>query len=266
MSGNEPQAARPRSFLEAEGFRWLVVTLLIPLVGFVWDRVQDRDTARQIELENARGESDIVMKLMPALANTDEASAEQGIALALLLNLANRKALSPELASAVSLAIVAAQERVKEGKASVVEVAALSRIAAATDVTTTSGPTTGATRGPSTQTVAQELVVQVPRVYIHIFDPSDQEAATKLQEWIAGDRRWLAPGVENVTTTADRRGGRALEAPPSAQVRYFNGEDVAKADEVAQWLRDHGRPDAQTVKPNLPAPKGQLEVWFPRPR
>jgi hypothetical protein len=274
MPNNEAETPPSRSFWTAESFRWVIVTLLIPFTGFVWNEVQEREVDRQKDLErvradeqariaNARGESDIVIKLMPSLASKDDTSAEQGIALAILLNLASREALSPELASAISVAVVTAQQRVQNGKASEAERAALTNIAAATDVESTDPASTGTTRGGSTATAAQEFVVAVPRVYIHIFGQTHQGAAEELQKWIAYEKNWLAPGVENVAAAADRRGGRAPDAPAAVEVRFFNDEDAERAREVASWLSGRGAPDARSKKVNLKAPAGQLEVWFP---
>ncbi len=277
MPRNESEATPARSFWTAETLRWVVVTLLIPFVGFVWNEVQEREGARQERLErvradeqvrvaNARAESDIVIRLMPALANSDEASAEKGIALAILLNLASREALSADLASAVSIAVEATSVRVTAGNATEAEMTALSKIAAATDVASADAEATGVTRAGETPTVAQEFVVQVPRVYIHIFDQADQQAADELRKWIADDQRWLAPGIENVAAMAERRGGRAPEAPGSIQVRFFSEGDSERAKEVVSWLKEHGAPDADSRKVELKAPAGQLEVWYPRPR
>jgi hypothetical protein len=277
MPKSESEATPWRSFLTAESLRWVVVTLLIPFAGFVWNEVQKREVARQEHLEgvradeqvrvaNARAESDIVIRLMPALANKDEASPEKGIALAILLNLASREALSADLASAVAVAVEATAARVAAGNATEAEKTALSRIAAATDVASAGAEATAATRAGTTPTVAQEIVVQVPRVYIHIFDQTDRPRADALQKWIAYDQHWLAPGIENVVATAERRGGEAPAAPGTVEVRFFNVGDSDRAREVTSWLRGNGAPDTVIKKLDLKAPAGQLEVWFPRPR
>jgi hypothetical protein len=61
--------------LTSESVRWIVVTLLIPLAGFVWNEVEKRRVERQGELERARAESEIVIRLLPSLTSPDEADA-----------------------------------------------------------------------------------------------------------------------------------------------------------------------------------------------
>src|SRR5262249_43158462 len=127
MPDTDSTSGPSRPWWASEGTRWLIVTLLIPFAGVVWNEVQKHEVERQKQLErvradeqarvvNARSESDIVIRLLPALASGDEASPMRGVALAVLLNLANRQALSLELVSAVQVAVDTAQHRVREGK------------------------------------------------------------------------------------------------------------------------------------------------------
>jgi hypothetical protein len=55
----------------------------------------------------------------------------------------------------------------------------------------------------------------------------------------------------------------SAKMPGAAQVRYFNEDDRARAQEVAGLLKGIGL-DARVVRIGLPSPPGQLEVWFPR--
>jgi hypothetical protein len=273
MADSESRTHKSRWPWTSEAFRWIIVTLLIPFAGFIWNEVQKHDAERQKEIErvraeeqmrvqNARGESDIVIRLLPALATPDEGSPVRGIALAVLLNLADRDALSPDLVGAAQVAVDASQQRVRDGTATEPERAALSKLAAATDQLSAARATDG---GPSTAapTSARAFRVEVPRVYIQIFDEKDRRLAEVLQRWIIDEKRWLAPGIENVVATAARANRTPPRGRESADVRYFNEEDRAQAQEIVEWLAGNDVPGMATRVTNLRAPAGQMEVWFP---
>lgn len=274
MPGTDSTSGPSRPWWASEGTRWLIVTLLIPFAGFVWNEVQKREVERQKQLErvradeqarvvNARSESDIVIRLLPALASGDEASPMRGVALAVLLNLANRQALSLELVSAVQVAVDTAQHRVREGKATDAERVALSKIAAATDRTST-GSAPAPLGGGGATTPVQAFRVQVPRVYIQIYDEADRERARALQDFIVNKQRWLAPGVENVVATAARTNRKPPEGTSGWRVVYFNDEDRPRAGELASQIRATGAERVDVQRSTLKAPFGQLEIWSPR--
>lgn len=242
MPSIEASAQTPRPWWTTEGIRWAIVTLLIPFSGFVWDQVQTREIERQKQLErvkadeqarvaNARAESEVVIRLMPALSIPDDASPSRGIALAVLLNLANQKALSPELVSGVQVAVDLSQQRVRDGKATEAERAALTKIAASSDRQSASDAAAPAASG-------QSFALSVPRVYIQIFDEADVGKAKQLQAWVASEKHWLAPGFENVVAKA----AEAKRTPPkgtrTGDVRYFHQEDRANAGTLAEHLTE----------------------------
>jgi hypothetical protein len=70
-------------------------------------------------------------------------------------------------------------------------------------------------------------------------------------------------GFGDVATQVERT--NSARTPNTAQVRYFNEADKARALEVLNKLKVE-YPDAKLVPIKLPAPPGQLEVWFPRAR
>jgi hypothetical protein len=274
MPGTDSTGGASRAWWRGEGLRWVIVTLLIPFAGFVWNEVQEREVERQKALErvraeeqarvaNARSESDIVIKLLPALASGDEGSPMRGIALAVLLNLANRQALSPDLVGAVQVAVDTAQQRLREGKATEAERVALSKIAGATDRPSPSSIATGPgdARPPSP---VQAFQVQVPRVYVHIFDEADRERAQALRDWCTNEQRWLAPPIENVVATAARADRKPPAGTAATSVRFFNDEDRRRADDIAAFLRRTGTANVVVQPVKARAPSGQLEVWFPK--
>lgn len=275
MAETDPTSARAQTFWSGEAIRWVIVTLLIPFAGFVWNRVEkgsaerrhaleeQRDSARseaQRRLESARSESEIVIRLLPSLTSADEAA--RGIALAVLVNLASREALSSQLIGAVQVAISLTEKRVTEGKATPAEQVALSNLAETSDVPTSdSGKATPASSAPRPAPVYK---VQVPRVYIHIFDEADRPAARQLESWIKTDRRWLAPGIENVLATAARGSARAPTGSSSVEVRYFNEEDRDRAEQIVRYTISAGRRAVVKRVGNMRVPVGQIEVWFPQ--
>lgn len=262
MAGTDRSEASSRQW-GAETIRWVIVTLLIPFAGFVWNEVQEREAERQGEIERAQRESAIIIQLMPALSDPDENSARKGIALAILINLANREALAPELVGAVTdVAIEASEERVSAGLATDAERTALGTIAARTDRRSTSpdAPAAGATPSVSSTGVRQ---IEIPRVYIQIFDETDRASAQALKQWCTNEQRWLAPGIENVTATAERTGGEVPAGAEIGDVRYFNDVDRERAEAMVAWLTSNGV-RARTTSSSLSAPPGQIEVWFPK--
>lgn len=271
MVDTDPKTA-PRTRWTGESARWLVVTLLIPFAGFVWNEVEKRRIEREAQLdrtrldaqqrlESARAESEIVIRLLPSLTSSDEGP--RGVALAILVNLASKQALSPELVSSVQVAIDLATKRVTDGTASAAEQMALTNLAATTYVPTAEQSTTepGGTPPPPP---APQYQVRVPRVYLHIFDESDRDAAGQLQTWITSEKRWLAPAIENVVTTAARRNTKPPAASGTAEVRYFYDDDRALADDVASRMRMTGIASRPRQVNNPRAPSGQIEVWFPK--
>lgn len=64
----------------------------------------------------------------------------------------------------------------------------------------------------------------------------------------------VAKGVQHIATAA---------MPKTAQIRYFNDEDKAVADQALAILKARYK-DARIARMALPAPKGQYEVWLPQ--
>lgn len=235
-----------------ETLRWVVVTLLIPFVGFVWNEYSKRQAARQRDVEQRRADSELVVKLLPALVS-DPDSPSRAVALAVLVDLQRNGVVGKGMADGIQAALEESERRVREGRASPSEVSALTRIAVTEDkqavrVAGRAAPTT---------------VVEVPRLYIQIYDEVDRVAAEQLRRWARESKRWLAPGIENVTRTAAAKGTQVPRGSADARVLYFNDDDKPRAEAVGEWLRE-GNPTAVTVtRSDLAASPGQIEAWFP---
>jgi hypothetical protein len=268
----------------------LVVTVLIPLAGFGWDRLQERQHQRDKALESERAQdrakaeelrnqSDLIIKLLPALA-AEPASPQRAVALAMLADLArhNTGRISDSLFAAVNLAVQETDTRVKAGVATDAERATLTQIAMARDdgvrQPEPAAPSPVDTAGPGAEprpapalpvpeAATRAYAISTPRLYVHVFDESQQALADKLRTDYAKERRWLTPGIENVVRSAAARGLKVPRGTPNARVVYFSSDDEARAQSVVQWLRSNGLPDAAAQFSKLKAPPGQIEVWFP---
>jgi hypothetical protein len=294
-----------------ETARWLVVTLLIPFAGFVWNEVQKREAERLQTLEEVkiaeqrvsdqrRADSELIVKLLPALTG-DPDSPARSVALAVLSDLAHAGVMGDGMVIAVQTALEDSERRLRAGTATPAERRTLTRIAVNQDrnalavesaapqqstpnaaavestaiasrnlglekaradiVAQTARPRTDGLTASSARRVTG--VVAVPRVYVQIFDEADRAAAERLRGWAQDDKNWLAPGVENVTKTATLRGTRIPRGLDHARVVYFNDGDKERADEVAAWLRKVVSTAVEVVRSTVPAPAGQLEVWYP---
>ena len=133
---------------------------------------------------------------------------------------------------------------------------------------TTPGPGPGPDTRPDSlrpppEAPTRGYAISTPRLYVHVFDDSQQALADKLRTDYAKERRWLTPGIENVVRTAAARGIKVPRGTANARVVYFSSDDETRAQSVAQWLRSNGQADAVTQLSRLKAPPGQIEVWFP---
>ena len=294
MDTPQASAAKPGWFA-TEGWRWLIVTVLIPLAGFGWDRLQERQHQREKALESERAQdrakaeelrnqSDLIIKLLPALA-AEPASPQRAVALAMLADLArhNTGRIGDSLFAAVNLAVQETDTRVKAGVATDAERATLTQIAMARDEGTrnpepppppgtATAPGPGPGPGPDTHPApplripdapTRGYAISTPRLYVHVFDDSQQALADKLRTDYAKERRWLIPGIENVVRTAAARGFKVPLGTANARDVYFSSDDETRAQSVVQWLRSNGQPDAAAQFSKLKAPPGQIEVWFP---
>ena len=273
----------------------MIVTILIPAAGFGWDQLQQRQHARERALESdraadrakadeLRNQSDLIIKLLPALA-AEPASPQRAVALAMLADLArhNTGRIADSLFAAVNLAVQETDTRVKAGVATDAERATLTQIAMARDEGTRNPeppppPGTAASPGPEPgpgpqarpgpplpipEAPSRGYAISTPRLYVHVFDDSQQALADKLRTDYAKERRWLIPGIENVVRTAAARGIKAPQGTAHARVVYFSSDDEARAQSVVQWLRSNGQADAAAQFSRIKAPPGQIEVWFP---
>ena len=298
MSSNAaPGSASKPGWFASEGWRWLIVTILIPAAGFGWDRLQERQLKREKELdtnrarqqqlfEERRNQSELVIKLLPSLS-ADPGSPQRSVALAVLSDLAQRGAGVDSLFTVVNLAVQESDRRVRSGQASDSERATLTHIAAARDERMSDADRTPPVAEPDTKPAIvapgnasqppiinpeitqtakakRSYTITTPRLYVHVFDDSQRADADKLRNLYATERRWLAPAVEKVVRIALSRGTAAPPGSKSVRVVYFSSDDEAKAKDVVAWLRANGQPDAIAELSTVKAPAGQIEVWYPK--
>jgi len=92
----------------------------------------------------------------------------------------------------------------------------------------------------------------------HVYIQRDRLDTTDRAESVA---KQLQENSLAVTTSIEKIDGSYM--PRLAQIRYFNDIDKPLALRALQELQKYF-PDASLVKVELPAPVGQLEVWFPK--
>jgi len=243
------------AFIHNDNVRWIVTVLLIPFVAFIWSYFAD---ARAQRLELAQKNTALVTALLPYLADRDVASGRQDFALAIVTNLRKTGELPGELEASVQAIAAQLKTKVEQQSASTNDIRQLELIAKSQDFpdsTTTS----------SRRTVSSSPIVALPtRVYIQIHGETDRAEAERLRALLR-QNQIPTPGIENVARTHP-------DKPPGGfsdlTVLYFNGDDLAAAQQVVQLMREHGfQPGGaspQRRSTGGPAPQGQLEVWFPK--
>jgi hypothetical protein len=108
---------------------------------------------------------------------------------------------------------------------------------------------------PDRKTLAIEPVTPVDtpgKIYIQRDATDTGENADKIRSSLVAAAFDVAPDIESVDSA---------KMPQTTQVRYFNAADLPAATKVATQLSAYAS-DVKLVKLGLPAPQGQLEVWF----
>ena len=102
---------------------------------------------------------------------------------------------------------------------------------------------------------ASAALAAIPaRVFLHVASDTQQRSAEQIAATLK-DRGYVVPGIENVS-------GKA-QSPKKTNVRYFNSEDQAAAESIAQVLRERGIADASPYHVSMfKVRPGSLEVWF----
>jgi hypothetical protein len=109
-----------------------------------------------------------------------------------------------------------------------------------------------------TRTAAAATVKSIPvQLYVHIAEEGQRPYAAKLIQALETEG-YSVPGIENVA-------GKAL-LPKRTSVRYFNPQDKATAEKIADILRKQGLANAYPYAvAHLNARPGSLEIWFAAP-
>jgi hypothetical protein len=93
------------------------------------------------------------------------------------------------------------------------------------------------------------------RLYIQRDVADDPETALAVRGGLKVEGYDVVDGIQAVPSA---------KMPNSAQVRYFNQADLAKATGVAAALKGLTHADVKVVRIPLPSPPGQLEIWLQR--
>jgi hypothetical protein len=268
-----PPAPKP-GLLGNENFRWLCVTVLLPLLGWIWgqhlERTNKEETDRALRLAREEGEIrhraevqrqgiEVLIRLLPDI-NAEPYSSRQTNALSVMAAMKEAGQLPDTLAAALSSNV----ERVNAQSNSK---GLFSDPAARQQSEVLSGTFISSEQVSAGATPATTLVTSA-RVYLQIYDETQRSAALSLQQSLRS-AGFAVPGIENVTATAASR-----QRPPPTNhgpgtVRYFKARDRDAALQVAALARQANPPltlevkdlSAQPVFKNVPL--GQLELWFP---
>jgi hypothetical protein len=93
------------------------------------------------------------------------------------------------------------------------------------------------------------------RLYIQRDVADDPASALAVQSGLTAQGYDVVKGIEKIPSA---------KMPSSAQVRYFNQADLAKATQVAAALKGLVNANVKVVRIPLPSPPGQLEIWLQR--
>lgn len=270
-----PSPPAPRTgLLGNDNFRWLCVTVLLPLLGWIWgqhlERINKEETDRALQLARQEGEIrhraevqrqgiEVLIRLLPDI-NAEPYSSRQTNALSVMAAMKEAGQLPETLAAALSSNV----ERVNaqsNSKGIFSDPAARQQSEALAGAFVSSEQISAGAAPTST-------LVTSARIYLQIYDETQRSAALSLQQSLRS-AGFAVPGIENVTATAAAR----LRPPPTnygpGTVRYFKARDRDAALQVAALARQAQPPltlevkdlSAQQVFRNVPL--GQLELWFP---
>lgn len=119
-----------------------------------------------------------------------------------------------------------------------------------TKVNTNSNITTNVRPTPvATLTPIIDFTIYIQIVNASHFDKA-RNCANKLRE-----KKYKIPGIETITSLSDKL--------PQSQVRYFNKEDKARAEEVANILISQcGVSNIQPIYTTLAPQQRPMEIWF----
>ena len=271
----QPGGSPWRSFLFSENFKWLVVTVAIPLSTFLFgqwqqemarieadrqQRIEDGRRALEAQLGDARNNVAAMTALLPALADNDPRKAK--LAMIVLEQLKNAQHGDNVHIDAAIQAMGQLADDLQDST-DPADLQRSSQLQEAYGAATNAGPVVqeGVQVRPVRAAVVDEAATAKPRiVYIQIFGDSQHEGAEAARAMLRSNGIG-APGIEDVSGDFDSRRPRS-----GPQIRYFSDGDLGRAS----WLASHLSPvqgqgwtvvraRAQGV------PDGQLELWWPFP-
>lgn len=264
-----------RNFFFSDNFKWLTVTIAIPLSTFLFGQWQEHvatlaaetqqkieDNRRDLEarLGDARNNVAAMTALLPALADSDPKKAQ--LALIVLEQLkAAQHSNDTHLAEAATAMrkLIDNLQRSSDPGDRLRGADLQEAYSAATGARPTQAP---ASLTPVTVASVSKAETAKPRiVYLQVYTDEQRSKAQAVQTSLR-DNGIGAPGIENV---ASRIGAR--RANGDAQIRYFNPGDLG----AAKWLQAFLAPATglqwSIVKASAGSvAEGQLELWWPQPR
>ncbi|CAM2157373.1 conserved protein of unknown function [Pararobbsia alpina] len=246
--GKEPVTwfGKLNAFLESKVGFWLLASVFTGLVttgyGYVQNYLNKEQVARQKEIDDARRDTDVVIKIAPMLSSTDISQVRIGSLL--LSGLAEHKAMDPTLETQVSVLFNETLLAGQKPDATPIEIARTNAMSQIIDNTPPANPASGANTGSTvpaaavspTPTVLDNSELPV-RLYIQIAFETQRTTASA-DSTLLRQSRLIVPGIELVGPKP---------SPPQSELRYCK-------DKVS----DPALEQVKTAIGGLPVPVTQL--------
>ena len=274
LHGQFAALAKSQGFVFSDNFKWLMVTIAIPLTTFLFGVWQERVAATRAEaqqqvesqkrelearLGDARNNVAAMTALLPALADDDPRKARLALIVLEQLKQAQRSNDTHLADAAEAMRKLIAELQHSDDPEDLRRGADLQE---AYSVATGARP---ASVQAATTTVAAARVDQAtsdkPRVvYLQIFGDAQRAEAESVRSMLR-ENGVGAPGIEDVS---GKLAGRMRRAPP--QIRYFSEGDLGRASWLAENLQQVQGQRWTVVRTRAQGvPAGQLELWWPFP-
>ena len=258
-----------------ENFKWLLVTIAIPLTTYLFGLWQERvakveadsreaiatqDRNLERVLADARNNVSAMTALLPALS--DPNPDRSNLALIVLKQLEKAQHSSDTRLSDLSNAVQARIDQLRNSSNPAQRERGARQqeaLSAATGRAPTPAPDTQPTVAPAAAAVQQVAEMKPRIVYIQIHDDAQRAQASSVQQLLRAAGVG-APGIEKIAVRGPARSG-----PRPPRIVYFNADDLGRAKWLQQRLVEAGV-GAWTITRSTIAgvPAGQIELWWPR--
>lgn len=281
-----------------ENTKWILATIVIPLCIAAYKgveasqnatrqkeettrvRIEEEAKTKRLELQqnagSARANSQLLIAMLDAFSDVKNEERQQ-MALAVLSYLQDQAQLPPELGAIFRTAVNRIVARFAEGNQTLSDTAIVKslsqafsegkqspeRLALLNSAARAIDSETSQKNSPQPNLAA--TVFLPPRVYIQIFREQDRESMQKVSDALANEKI-LSPGIDNVVTSAEKKGTKAPYSHKLPTIMYFREADVEIAKKVAEIATKASGLNFLTRAALSQAGKtrqGHIELWMP---